>query len=193
MERKDSSIGYNDTLDLIIECSSAEYCTSDTTLEELGIDPIEVIKSLLFSGDIELEIKGYDVFELTSDDNHTVMFTQPIVEFETPISEISTIGCLANELTQICMDENYYHQAFNGFNLIESAECDDTENGWFTEETSWEYSGIDASEFIKSIKEQYGVQIEKKAITGFNGSVRELCESLTDRINRALEFQKGKE
>lgn len=188
MERKDSSIDYNDTLGLIIECSSAEYCTSDTNLVELGIDPIEIIKCLLFSDVIEIEIGGYGDFEITSDDDCTIVFSQPIAVFQTPISEITTLGILADELSQ-----QYPDTALNGYDLIETAECDDTENGWFTEETSWEYSGIDASEFIKSIKEQYGVQIEKKAITGFNGSVRELCESLTDRINRALEFQKGKE
>ena len=133
-------------------------------------------------------VKGYDDFELVSNDNHTVTFIQPIVEFETPISEIITIGCLADELTEICKDEEYPDKALNGFDLIESAKCDDTENGWFTEDTSWEYCKIDASGFIQTIKELFGVQIEKKAITGFHGSVKELCESLTDRINRALEF-----
>lgn len=188
MERMNSSIGYNDTLDLIIECSSAEYCTPDTTLEELGIDPIEVIKSLLFSGDIELEINGYDDFELTSDDDCTIVFSQPIVEFETPISEITTLGILADELSL-----QYPDTALNGYDLIETAECNDTENGWFTEETSWEYSGINTREFFKTIKEKYGVEIEKKAITGFNGSIKELCNSLTNRINRAIQFQKKKE
>lgn len=186
---KDSVINCNKVIELLIECSSAEYCTSDTYIEDLGIDPIIAVKNLLFDGYINLEVRGYDDFDLTSDDDRIVLFTQPIAEFETPISEITTLGRLADELMQICKDEEYPDEELNGFDLIESAECDDTENGWFTEDTSWEYCKIDASKFIHIIKEEYGVQIEKKAITGFYGSVKELCESLTDRINRALKFQ----
>ncbi len=90
----------------------------------------------------------------------------------------------------IYKNEEILFENVNGFDLIEKADCDDTENGWFTEDTSWEYCNIKISKFLIAIKDEYGIQIEKKAVSGFYGSVKELCESLTDRVNRALEFHK---
>ncbi len=60
---------YHKILQLLIKYSSAKYCSQETTLEELGIDPIIVIKNLLFYGDLKLEIGNYEDLVLTSDDD----------------------------------------------------------------------------------------------------------------------------
>lgn len=181
---------HDDSFELVKKFSRAIYCTPDTKLRDLGIEPLQVFMNLVQDELVELNHDESNA-ELYIQDEYTLVLTKPIFKFDIPISEIDTLESLADEICNFAKEQDEYTDG-NGYDFIQQAGCDTTECGWYTLESSWEYSELDHKALLSFIKVQYGIQIEKATITKFNGTLSELCEVLTDRINRAILFQNSK-
>lgn len=175
---------HDDTIELVKKFSHALYCTPDTKLRDLGIEPLQVFTNLVRDELIEVSHDESNA-ELYIQDEHTLVLTKPIFKFDIPISEMDTLESLADEICNFATEQDEYTRE-NGYDFIQEAGCDSTECGWYTLESSWEYSKLDNKALRSFIKVQYGIQIEKAIITKFNGTLSELCEVLTDRINLAI-------
>lgn len=184
-----TELKFDDVLNLINELSNAKYVTVDTDLVDLDIDPKEVIddsiRANLFS--LNLENNNFDI--IITDDEPKIVLSIPLADLPISIDDIITIEDLAVDLCSIGDDVEDLN-GLNQYDLIADAVAN--EDRFYTLQNSWEYTQIKASEFISTLKERYGIQIEKALINKFNGTVEELCESLTNRINRAIQFQNTK-
>lgn len=177
-----------DILEILIACSKAKFCTPEELLSEIGIEPLEVIDSLIRCG-ADLSINSD--FSLVVDDGRHVVFTQPLFEFTKPIEEIQTLGDLAAELSGLTDEDGVIAFEGNEYDIIADAGSYKVDfDSFYTAHNSWEYTKIDVSKFLQTVKDSYGIQIERGAITKFYGTVEELCMSLTERINRAIEFNR---
>ena len=174
---------FEDVLELIKECSRVGYVTTDTLLDDLDIDPKDVIENVIRENLFTLNLDEKD-YELQIDDDSTsITMTVSLANLPFKIDDIVTIEDLAYFLSGIkedMVDMSY----LNSYDLIL-----DYDNTFFTLQNSAGCAKVDVPKFLKAVKERYGVQIEKASINKFNGTVEELCHSLTDRINRAIQFQ----
>lgn len=174
---------FEDVLELIKECSHVGYVTIDTSLDDLDLDPKDVIRNAIRDNLFTLNLHEKDYELHIDDDSASITMTVSLSNLPFPIEDIVTIEDLAVFLSG--MEEDIEEMSYlNNYDLIL-----DYGNTFFTLQNSEYYAKVDASKFLKVVKERYGVQIEKASITKFNGTVEELCHSLTDRINRALKFQ----
>ena len=125
------------------------------------------------------------------EDDRLIVFSQPLFEFSKPIEEIQTLGELATELSELTDDDGVIVFEGNEYDIIADAGSFKVEfDSFYTIHNSWEYTKMEVSKFLQILKDSYGIQIERSAITKFNVTVEELCESLTERINRAIEFKR---
>lgn len=174
---------FEDVLELIKECSSVRYVTTDTSLDDLDIDPKDVIENAIRENlfTLNLDEKDYDL--QIDDDSTSIIMTVSLANLPFSIEDIVTIEDLADFLSG--MEEDIEDMSdLNNYDLIL-----DYYNTFFTLQNSEGCAKVDVHKFLKAVKERYGVQIEKASINKFNGTVEELCHSLTDRINRAIQFQ----
>lgn len=179
-------------LNILISSSRAMFCTPDTSLSELGLKPMEIIEGQIRSSIDELHINSE--FSLSLRGDKTVVFSQPIFEFSLPIDEIQNIQDLADELLQLSNEDGAVVFEGNVYDIIADFGISNTAisfESFFTKDNSWGYSKIDVSKFLHAIKERYGIQIERRAVTKFYGTIEELCTTLTQRINRVLELRKS--
>lgn len=170
-------VTYNDILNLIKDCSSAKFCTPDTTLESLSIDTISAIGQLLAAGEI-LVAADYSLLP----DGKTFRSVKQIV-LSKPVCEIITLRDILSEI-KILESVHEYPTPDDKLHYV-------TE-GWYLESSDFENVGVNAKRLRTLITHLYDIEIEKKAITRQYGTVKEFCESLTERINRAIQFQKRK-
>ncbi len=178
----------NETLELLVSCSKAKFCTPDMLLSELGINPLDVIDSQIRCG---ADLNFNSDFSLLVENDRIVVFSQPLFEFSKPIEEIQTLGDFANELSKLAVEDSVIVFGGNEYDMIADAgSCKADYDYLYTIYNSWEYSKIDVKKFILTLKASYGIQIERRAITKFYGTVEELCHALTERINRAIDFKK---
>lgn len=160
----------------------------DALLSEMGINPLRVIDSQIRCGADDLNINSN--FSLILQDDRVVVFSQPLFEFSKPIEEIQTLGDLANELSELKYEDGAFKFYGNEYDMIVDAGSDKVDfDSFYTIYNSWEYSNIDVKKFLQTLKDFYGIQIERRSITKFIGTLAELCESLTERINRAIDFK----
>lgn len=123
--------------------------------------------------------------------NRTVVFSQPLFELSKPYEGIQNISDLATELSERTDENGCIVFERNEYDIISDANYYKVDAPkFYTIYNSCGYAQIDVSKFLRTLKETYGIQIERKAITKFYGTVDELCQSLTERINRSIEFKK---
>ena len=179
-----------ETLDLFISCSKATFCTPETLLSQLDINPLEVIDSQIRLG-IDESLRITHKFSLTVQNEKTVVFSQPLFELSRPIAEIQTLHELADELSELTNENGVIVIDGNEYDMIAEVGMDKVDfDMFFTIYNSWEYSKVDVPKLLLTLKDSYGIQIERSAITKFNGTVEELCNALTKRINKSIDFKK---
>ena len=162
-------------MDIIKECSKAKYISADATLEEVGIDPVAVVDKALSCAMLDLGQLNYEVQEGEEDSLNLVLDSEVFVS-SMPFEDIETIADMVNELQE-------------GFQASVNLECNlydivlsVVDDQFFCEENSYYGVHIDERRFLQTLKDVYGIEIDKQVVADFQGTIKELCAELTKLI-----------
>ena len=162
-------------MDIIKECSKAKYISADATLEDTGIDPVAVVDKALSCAMLDLGQIDYEVQESEEDSLNLILDSEVFVS-GVPFNDIETIADMVNELQE-------------GFQASVNLECNlydivlsVADDKLFCEENSYYSAYIDERRFLQTLKDAYGIEIDKQVVADFQGTIKELCSELMKLI-----------
>lgn len=163
-------------MDIIKECSKAKYISADATLEEVGIDPVAVVDKALSCATLDLGQLDYYEVQESEDGSLNLVLDSEVFVSSMPFEDIETIADMVNELQE-------------GFQASVNLECNlydivlsVADDQFFCEENSYYSAYIDERKFLQALKEIYGIEVNKRVVADFQGTIKELCSELMKLI-----------
>ena len=163
-------------MNIIKECSKAKYISADATIEDTGIDPVAVVDKALSCAMLDLGQLDYEVQESEEDSLNLILDSEVFVS-GMPFNDIETIADMVNELQEGFQES--VNIECNLYDIVLSVADDKL----FCEENSYYSACIDERRFLQTLKDTYGIEIDKQVVADFQGTtIKELCSELMKLI-----------